>query len=67
MTILLLAQIIFSILLVVLIFPQSQGGGLGSAFGGGSYHTRRGIEKGIFTLTIITAVIYTGISLAQLF
>lgn len=67
MNFLLIAQIVVSILLVICIMPQGQGGGLGSAFGGTSYHTRRGLEKGLFGITIITAVIFTGISIASLF
>ncbi len=67
MNFILIAQIVISILLVSLIMPQGQGGGLGSAFGSSSYHTRRGIEKGIFSLTIITAIIFVGLSVASLF
>lgn len=67
MDLLLVAQIIVSVLLVICILPQGQGGGLGSAFGGASYHTRRGLEKGLFGITIVAAVIFTGLSLAALF
>ena len=67
MNIALAAQIIVSILLIALIIPQGQGGGLGTAFGGStSYHTRRGLEKSIFGLTIIVAVIFTGLSVISL-
>jgi preprotein translocase subunit SecG len=63
----LIAQIVISILLIVLILPQGQGGGLGATFGSSSYHTRRGIEKGIFRLTIIVSIIFVGLSIATLF
>lgn len=66
MNLLLIGQIIVSILLVLCIIPQGQGGGLGSAFGSTSYHTRRGLEKTIFTFTIIAAVIFTSLSIASL-
>lgn len=67
MNLLLIAQIIVSVLLVICILPQGQGGGLGSTFGSTSYHTRQGLEKGLFKLTIILAVIFTGLSVASLF
>jgi preprotein translocase subunit SecG len=66
MNLILIAQIVTSVLLVVLIIPQGQGGGLGSTFGSASYHTRRGIEKTIFGLTIAAAIIFTGLSIASL-
>ena len=67
MNIILISQIVVSIILVALIIPQGQGGGLGTAFGGTtSYHTRRGLEKSIFGLTIIVAIIFTGLSVISL-
>lgn len=66
MDILLIARIIVAIVLVILIIPQGAGGGLGSAFGGATYHTRRGMEKGIFNLTIVFAVIFAALSIATL-
>ncbi len=55
-------QIILSVLLVTVILLQQTGDGLGGAFGGssdgGSYHTRRGIEKFLFTATIILGVLF---------
>ena len=66
MDILLIARIIIAIVLVILIIPQGSGGGLGTAFGSTAYHTRRGMEKGIFNLTIVFAVIFIGLSIATL-
>lgn len=61
------AYILVSILLTLSILLQNQGGGLGSAFGGsGSYHTRRGMEKALFSATIGLAVIFTGLSVIVL-
>jgi len=39
---------------------QTQGVGLGTAFGGegGSYRTKRGAEKIIFNLTIVMAIVF---------
>jgi len=65
--VLLVAQIIVSIIMTILIMMQRQSGGLGASFGSGTaYHTRRGIEKGVFYSTIVTAALFTLISLAVL-
>ena len=66
MNFLLVAQIVVAIILTLLILPQGQGGGLGTAFGSTAYHTRRGMEKGIFGLTIIAAVAFTLLAIASL-
>mgnify|MGYP001051154601 CR=1 FL=1 len=62
------AQIILSILLVVLILLQAQGTGLGSTWGGGgeTYHTRKGVEKIIFVATIVAIFIFVLLSIANL-
>lgn len=64
---LLYLQIIVSVLLVVLIILQQRGSGLSSTFGGESagflsYRSRRGFEKLIFILTIVTAAAFLVIS-----
>ncbi len=58
--ILLIIQAIISIGLLICIILQPQGTGLGNAWAGGgeTYHTRRGIEKVIFGLTIVLAVLF---------
>jgi len=63
-----ISQIIVSLLLIVVILLQNRGAGLGSAFGGtgGVYLTKRGLEKKLFTATIILAVLFFGFSLANL-
>lgn len=60
LTIINIAQIIFSFLLVIGILMQQRGGGLSPVFGGeGSvYRTRRGIERIIFIATIILAILF---------
>ena len=64
-------QIILSIILVAAILLQQSdagiGGVLGGGDGGGLYHTRRGFEKFIFTVTIVVAVLLTLSSLFAIF
>jgi len=66
--VLIFVQIFISILLIILILSQAKGAGLGSAWGGGSefYTTRRGMEKIIFTATIILAALFLLLSIANL-
>lgn len=63
-----LAQIIVSVLLVVLILLQQRGTALGSAFGqeGGYYATRRGIQKKILWLTIVCGVLFILLAILNL-
>lgn len=60
-----IALIIVSIVLVGLVLLQTRGGGLGSIFGGESsvYHTRRGVEKSVFNMTVLFAILFLSISL----
>jgi len=60
-------QIILSITIITLVLLQVKGGGLGSIFGGdgGVYRTRRGVEKSIYQMTIILAIIFFMISLVS--
>lgn len=60
-----IAQVVVSILLIVAILLQNRGAGLGSAFGGsgGVYLTKRGLEKKLFILTIILAVLFFSLSI----
>jgi preprotein translocase subunit SecG len=63
-----LAQLLISIVLIVVILLQSRGTDIGAAFGGGgpsggsSFRTRRGLEKTLFQLTIVLAVVFLLIS-----
>jgi preprotein translocase subunit SecG len=54
------AQILVSILLIAMILLQIRGQGSGF-FGSGqaSFRTRRGVEKTMFQLTIVLAVVFT--------
>jgi len=55
-----IVQIIISVMLIVLVVLQRQGGGLGGLLGGDSsfYRTRRGMERTLNNLTIILAIIF---------
>ncbi len=61
-TILPYAQIILSVILVIAILLQQSGAGLGGALGGsdsGSFHhTRRGVEKFLFYLSIVCGILF---------
>jgi len=58
-------QITTAILLIIVVLMQNRGSGIGSAFGGSDnvYRTKRGLEKGLFTLTIILSIIFLGTAL----
>jgi len=61
-----LAQMLISIVLIGVVLLQTRGGEVGSALGlgggGGSFRTRRGLEKTLFQLTIVLAIIFLAIS-----
>lgn len=64
-----IVQIIISVLLAGAILLQQRGGGLSPVFGGegGAYRTRRGIEKGIFIVTIILAALFLVTAVINIF
>ena len=60
-----IAQIIIATLLTLVLLLQAKGSGIGTALGGGSggsFRTRRGVEKTLFQLTIVLAVVFLIIS-----
>jgi len=63
-----IAQIIVSIVLIVLILLQQRGASLGSAFGqeGGFYATRRGVQQKIFWATIVFGAAFIILALLNL-
>ncbi|MCA9369979.1 MAG: preprotein translocase subunit SecG [Pseudomonadales bacterium] len=67
-TVLITFQIILAVVLIVSILLQAQGTGLGAAWSGGgeTYHTRRGLEKVVFYLTIGSLVLFCINSIALL-
>lgn len=60
-------QILISAALITLLVLQSKGGSLSRMFGGeGSiHHTRRGLEKTVFQITIGLAIIFVLISVVS--
>src|SRR5665213_2560500 len=57
------AQIAVAAILVAFILLQKTGAQMGGAFGGSdnwstAYHTRRGLEKGLFVGTIIAGIVF---------
>lgn len=63
---LLITQIILSVIIVTSILLQAQGTGLGSTWGGGgeTFHTRRGVEKVVYYLTMVALVLFIITSIA---
>jgi preprotein translocase subunit SecG len=63
-----IAQIVLSVALVLAILLQVKGGGLGGLFGQADsvYRTKRGIEKTLFQMTIVLAVLFVVISIVAL-
>lgn len=63
-----IALIVIAVVMILAIMLQVRGGGLGSIFGETTsvFRTRRGIEKTLFQLTIILAILFVAISLIAL-
>ncbi len=55
-----IVQIVISFLLVAAILLQQRGAGLSESFGGagGSYHTKRGLERILFISTIVLSILF---------
>ena len=53
-------------LLIAAILLQQQGVGLGATFGGegNSFRTKRGLEKGLYYVTIVLVALFLGLGLA---
>ncbi len=62
------AQIVLSTALILAILLQVKGGGLGGIFGQAEtvFRTKRGVEKTLFQLTIVLAVLFIVISIITL-
>ena len=67
-TVLNIGQIVIAVMLVISILLQARGSGLGAAFGGEGnvYRTKRGVEKGLFYATIVLAILFFGVALANI-
>jgi protein translocase SecG subunit len=59
-------QLVSAIVLIVLVLLQRTSGDTTSNFGDtmSFFQTRRGVERFVFVLTIIVAIIFAGISIA---
>ncbi len=67
-TIILVAHLVVTLVLICLILLQSSKGGLGGGMGGGEfYRTKRGAEKIVFNATVITAVLFLFTSIINVF
>jgi preprotein translocase subunit SecG len=61
-----IAQILLASLLTGVLLLQAKGAGIGTALGGGaggSFRTRRGVERTLFQLTIVLAIIFLLVSI----
>ena len=60
-----IAQMILSVALTAALLLQVKGGGLGGIFGQADtvYRTRRGMEKTLFQVTIVLAVLFIILSI----
>ena len=66
-TILNIAQIVLAVLMIAFILLQARGAGLGGVFGGGGnvYMAKRGVEKKLFQATVVVAVLFFAVALAN--
>ena len=63
-----IAQILLAVALILIVLFQVRGGGLGGIFGQADtvYRTKRGLEKTMFRLTIVLAVLFILIAIVSL-
>lgn len=63
-----LAQLVIAVLLVISILLQSRGASVSGIFGGSNtvFRTKRGVEKMLFTATIVLAVLFFGLAFSLL-
>jgi len=63
-----ITQAIVSILLIIVVLLQNQGSGLSGVFGGAGnvYKTKRGVEKTLFSATVVLSILFFGISILNL-
>lgn len=62
-----IVQIVLAVLVIGAVLLQERGTGLGGAFGGGDnvYSTKRGAERTILIATIVLAVMFAGVAVAN--
>jgi protein translocase SecG subunit len=61
-------ELIVAVLLTISILLQNRGAGLSGTFGGdfGGYYSKRGFEKFLVRFSIILAVLFIGLAIANL-
>jgi len=63
-------ELILAIILIVSVLLQQTGASMGGALGGdnfsATYHTRRGLEKQLFYVTIVVGILFAATSLVSL-
>lgn len=66
--IILIIQFIVSVFLIATILLQQRGAGTSAFMGGGgtSYYSKRGLEKNLFTATIILAILFVALGIASI-
>ena len=67
-TYLYIAQIVVAVALIAVALLQVRGGGLGGIFGQADtvYRTKRGVEKTMFQMTIVLAVLFVVLAIVSL-
>lgn len=62
-----IAQVILAIGLIAAVLIQSKGEELGGVFGGGQsvYQTRRGVDKLLFTITVLMAIVFFALAVVN--
>ncbi len=67
-TIINIAQVIVSLLLIVFILLQQRGTALGAGFGGSgdSYSSKRGLQKKLYSLTIFFGILFIALAVVNL-
>lgn len=63
------AQVGVALILMITILLQQKGGGMGSLFGGSEssfYRTKRGLERGLFIVTIVLGIVFIALAITGL-
>ncbi len=63
-----IAELIIAVLLTISILLQNRGAGLSGTFGGdfGGYYSKRGFEKFLVRFSIVLAILFIGLAVANL-
>ncbi|MFA4817921.1 MAG: preprotein translocase subunit SecG [Parcubacteria group bacterium] len=63
-----ISELIIAVLLTISILLQNRGAGLSGTFGGdfGGYYSKRGFEKFLVRFSIVLAILFIGLAIANL-